>query len=282
MYRLSVPLALILLLFLPIHSSAAEGVLLGDLTWPEAEKAFATRPVVIIPFGAGFKEHGPHIPMNADAVVMQYLVDQAIEHKNVLVAPPILHGWLPAFRDYPGSEVADATVFINYMTSISEALIRSGAQRILYLNLSIGKASGLPLGIVAREMRVQHGVPTLLVNWEDMETDEFAEFTEQAAGGHGDEIETSINLFLQGDKVQMNKAIKDERLDTLKDYPGYRPGLFSRNPDDPMYSETGIFGDATKATVEKGERALGIMTQQLFLAIDGFSREPFIKVTDNQ
>ncbi len=277
MYRLSISLVLILLVFIPTSLQAAEGALLGDLTWPEAQRELTTRPVVIIPFAAGFKEHGPHIPMNADAVVMQYLLDQSVAHKNVLVAPPVLHGWLPAFRDYPGSEVTDATIFIDYMTSISEALVRSGAQRILYLNLSIGKASGLPLGIVAREIRVQHEVPTLLINWEDMETEAFAEFTEQAAGGHSDEIETSINLFLQGDKVQMDKAIKDERLDTLKDYPGYRPGLFSRNPGDPAYSETGIFGDATKATAEKGEQALGIMVQQLFLAIDGFSQEPLIQ-----
>ncbi len=259
---------------------AAQGAYLGELTWPEAEQQLATTPVVIIPFGAGFKEHGPHIPMNADAVVMEYLVKQAVEHKQVLAAPPVLHGWLPAFRDYPGSEVADATAFISYMTSISEALVRSGAQRLLYLNLSIGKASGLPLGIVAREIRVQHGVPTLLLNWEDMETDEIAEFTEQAAGGHGDEIETSINLFLQGDKVQMDKAVKDERLDTLKDYPGYRPGLFARNPGDPAYSDTGIFGDATKATAEKGRRAMEIMQQQLFRAIDGFSQEPLVEQTE--
>lgn len=264
---------LALLLLLPISTLAAEGAYLGDLTWPEAEQRFASTPVVIIPFGAGFKEHGPHIPMNADAVVMEYLVAQAVEHKNVLAAPPVLHGWLPAFRDYPGSEIADATVFINYMTEVSEALIRSGAQRILYLNLSIGKASGLPIGIVAREMRVQHGVPTLLINWEDMETEEFAEFTEQAAGGHGDEIETSINLFLQGEKVQMDKAVKDERLESLKDYPGYQPGLFSRDPDDPAYSKTGIFGNATKATKDKGRRAMEIMKQQLFLAIDSFSYE---------
>lgn len=255
---------------------AVEGNYLGDLTWPEAEQSLANTPIVIIPFGAGAKEHGPHIPLNADAVVMQYLTDQAVVHKNVLVAPPVLYGWLPAFRDFPGTEIADATVFINYMTAISESLIRSGATRLFYLNLSIGRASGLPLAIVAREMRVQHGVPTLLLNWEDMETEVFASFTEQAAGGHADEIETSINLYLQGNKVQMDKAVKDERLHTLKDYPGYRPGLFSRNTNDPTYSQTGQFGDASKATAEKGKQAIDIMTQQFFKALDGFAKEPLV------
>ena len=261
-------------LCLTINVSSYAGDYLGDLTWPEAEQRFQQAPLVVIPFGAGFKEHGPHIPMNADAVVMQYLTDRAVEEKDILVAPPVLHGWLPAFRDFPGSEVSEASVFINYMQAISESLVRSGAKRILFLNLSIGRAGGLPISIVARELRVEHQIPTLVLNWEDMETEATMQLAEQNAGGHADEIETSINLFLQGDKIQMEKAVSDERLSNLKNYPGYRPGLFSRDIKDPAFSTTGQFGNATLATKEKGEQALQIMTEQFFKAIDGFSLEP--------
>lgn len=267
---------IVIVMTLLVNHFCMAGEYLGNLTWPEAEQQLTRTPVVVIPFGAGFKEHGPHIPMNADAVVMQYLTDRAIAEKNVLVAPPVLHGWLPAFRDFPGSEVSDATVFIDYMTAVSESLIRSGSRRLLFLNLSISRASGLPISIVAREMRVRHQVPTLVLNWEDMETEVTEQLAEQNAGGHADEIETSINLYLQGDKVQMDKAISDERLELLKDYPGYRPGLLSRDPNDPAYSRTGQFGNATLATKEKGKQALDIMTEQLFKAIDGFSVEPLI------
>jgi creatinine amidohydrolase/Fe(II)-dependent formamide hydrolase-like protein len=41
--------------------------------------------VVVIPFGAGAKEHGPHLPMNADAVVMEYLSRQAVDSIDVIV-----------------------------------------------------------------------------------------------------------------------------------------------------------------------------------------------------
>ena len=74
--------------------------------------------------------------------------------------------------------------------------------------------------------------------------------------------------------MQLDKAVTDERLGSLKNYPGYRPGLFARDPNDPAYSETGLFGDPTKATAEKGKRAVDIMTRRFFEALDGFGQEP--------
>ena len=48
---------------------AVAGDWLGDLTWPEAARR-VPESTVIIPFGAGAKEHGPHLPMNTDQVVL--------------------------------------------------------------------------------------------------------------------------------------------------------------------------------------------------------------------
>ena len=89
------------------------GRYLGQLTWPEAAEALEEMPIVVLPFAAGAKEHGPHLAMNADQVVMEYLLDAVVETMEVLVAPPILHGWFPAFRDFPGPDVADPAVFQN-------------------------------------------------------------------------------------------------------------------------------------------------------------------------
>ena len=104
-------------------------------------------PVVIVPFGAGAKEHGPHLPMNADAVVMDYLVRQAVETRDVIAAPPVLYGWFPAFRDFPGTEIRDPDVFERYVREAALSLVRSGAQRLLFLNTGIDKATGLPISI---------------------------------------------------------------------------------------------------------------------------------------
>ncbi len=253
------------------------GVYLGDLAWPAAEDRLRYAPIVVVPFGAGAKEHGPHLPMNADRVVLEYLLERAVESRDVVVAPPILHGWLPAFRGFPGTEITDAAVFERYVREVSLSLINSGAQRLVYLNTGIAKASGLPISIAAREIRVETGVPTLVVSWDDLETEETERLQSQRAGGHGDEIETSINLYLQPDLVDMSLAVTDYGNRRPQDYGGYAPGWFARDADDPAYSATGIYGDATLASAEKGRQALDIMTGEWLRALDGFARVPLAR-----
>ncbi len=265
--------------FLFYKSVAAQnpGAFLGELSWPEAEARFKTAPLVILPFGAGAKEHGPHLPMNADAKVMEYLCQRAVAALPVIVAPPILHGWFPAFREFPGTEVAKAEVFQSYVYEVTMSLIRQGAKRIVFLNTGISRATGLPLSIVAREIRVQTGTPALVISWDDLETPAIDSLQEQKAGGHADEIETSINLYLQPELVHMEKAAVDYGTSGRKNYPGYEPGLFSRNHHDPEFSQTGLFGDPTKATAEKGRQALAILTRQWLRALRGFANAPLRK-----
>ncbi len=253
---------------------AQKGAYLGHLSWMKAEARFKTTPIVIIPFGAGSKEHGPHLPMNADRVVMEYLLDKAVDAENVIITPPVLHGWFPAFRQFPGTEVRDSDVFRLYVQQIAESLARQGAQRIVFLNMGIFRATGLPLSIAAREVRVETGVPTLVVNWDDLETEEAAALFEQKSGGHADEVETSINLYLQPEKVDMSLAIKDYREHLKRDYGGYRPGLFARDKSDPAYSESGLSGDPTLATAEKGKKVLDVMTKEWLNILQGFATSP--------
>jgi len=260
-----------------IHGSAwaqNPGAFLGDLSWPEAEAHLREAPLVVLPFGAGAKEHGPHLPMNADAKVMEYLCQQAVKSLPVIVAPPILHGWFPAFREFPGTEAADNHVFQKYVYEVAMSLVRHGAQRIVFLNTGVSRATGLPLSIVAREIRVQTGTPALVLSWDDLETPAIDSLAEQKAGGHADEIETSISLHLQPQLVHMEKAVVDYGTSGRKNYPGYEPGLFSRNPNDPEFSKTGLFGDPTRATAEKGKKALEILTRQWLKALQGFSQSP--------
>jgi creatinine amidohydrolase len=254
--------------------AATPGAWLGELSWPEAEQRLKTTPVVVLPFGPAAKAHGPHLPLNADAKVMDYLCARAVEAQDVVVAPPIVHGWFPAFRQLPGTEVRDPTVFLRYVDEVARSLLKGGARRLVILNTSISKAGGLPLAIVARDLREETGTPTLVVSWDDLENDEYRALQTQAQGTHAEEIETSIHLFLQPALVHMERAVTDYGRDRPKDYPGYRPGLFSRDPTDPAYTETGIFGDPRRGTADKGRRALAVLTTQWLKALAGFSLEP--------
>lgn len=257
-----------------LAGAAVPGAYLGELAWPEAEARLRAAPLVVLPFAPAAKEHGPHLPLNADAKVAEYLCARAVEALPVVVAPPIHHGWLPAFRAFPGTEVADPAVFIAYVRAVADSLVRSGARRIVFLNTSISRAGGLPLAVVARDLRADGGVPTLVVSWDDLETDASRALETQERGGHADESETSIHLFLQPGLVRMDRAVTDYGRERAKDYPGYEPGLYSRDPGDPAYSETGLTGDPKRASPQKGQRALELLNEQWLKALRGFSESP--------
>ena len=249
---------------LALSGIALAGAWLGDLTWEEAADALPST-LVIVPFAAGAKEHGPHLPLRTDELVLNHLLNAVIDGREVLVAPPILHGWFPAFRDYPGTEVADPAIFQNYVRAICESLVRHGAQRLVILNMGITRASGLPLAIVARDLRADHGVAMLVLSWDDLEDADSEQLYEQLRGGHADEGETSIVLNLRPDLVQMERAVTDYRR-APDEQIGYVPGHFDRE------TEAGLFGDPTLADEEKGAQLLAIMTRNLLRAIDQFSK----------
>jgi len=250
------------------------GAYLGDLSWPEAEARLREAPLVIVPFGAGAKEHGPHLPLSTDRIMLEHLMQAAVDSLPVLVAPPILHGWFPAFREFPGTEIADADLFSRYVQEVAHSLVRHGARRVVFLNTGISRSTGLPIALAAREVHQREGVPTLVVSWDDLETPELEALAEQRAGGHADELETSVVLYLRPELVHMELAPTDYCQPAGEAGPGYRPGGFSRTPGTPEYSETGIFGDARLATVAKGEQVVEVMTREWLRALRAFATTP--------
>ncbi len=250
------------------------GAWLGDLTWPQAQERLREAPLVIVPFGAGAKEHGPHLPLNSDWRVAEYLCDRAVEALPVVVAPPIQHGWFPAFRDFPGTEVADVQVFQDYVHEVARSLVRHGARRVVFLNTGIAQATGLPISIAARELRVEDGVPVLVVSWGDLEDHRSEALLEQEGGGHADEGETSIHLFLQPERIVTPLPGPAPERSAGPGGPGYRPGLLSRDEGEPGYVPQGYLGNPSLATAEKGRRLLEIMTERWLEALTAFGEAP--------
>ena len=65
------------------------GVWLGDLTWPEAKSRFDAGAVVVVPIGAGSKEHGHHLPLYTDSLLLGEIVSrvETTITDDVLVKP---------------------------------------------------------------------------------------------------------------------------------------------------------------------------------------------------
>ena len=62
---------------------------LSDLTWLQAKQKLNADTLVLIPLGAAAKEHGPHLRLDNDCVLADYLTARVEEQADVVVAPTL-------------------------------------------------------------------------------------------------------------------------------------------------------------------------------------------------
>src|SRR5580765_1086908 len=65
------------------------GIRLADITWQQASEVLRPETVVVIPLGAGSKEHGLHLKLGNDAIVSDYLTSRVLDASDVVVAPSL-------------------------------------------------------------------------------------------------------------------------------------------------------------------------------------------------
>ena len=81
-----------------------KGIRLADITWQQATDVLRTETVVVIPLGAGSKEHGAALEArNLTPSSPTYLTRRVLESSDVVVAPTLPYHFFPAFTEYPGS-----------------------------------------------------------------------------------------------------------------------------------------------------------------------------------
>jgi creatinine amidohydrolase len=216
---------------------------LENLTWVQAEKVLKEYDVVLIALGARTKEHGPHLPLKTDYIMAEYLKSRVAEEVPVAVLPTIQYGYYPSFLEYPGSVSIQAETFKNVVEDICRSMSGYGARKFYVLNTGISTL--IPLEEAAEELK-QGGIVLRYLNLLDVDKLLPEGLLKQEGGSHADEAETSMMLYIAPETVDMSKAAKD-----YDSRPG-RKGL-TRNPQGSgTFSPTGIWGDPTLATREKG------------------------------
>ena len=250
-------LALYALLLASAHAEP-RGILLEDLTWIEAEKVLRPETVVVIPIGAESKEHGPHLKLNNDWLMAEYLKQRVLERADVVVAPTVNYHFYPAFGEYPGSTTLRLETARDLMVDICRSLARFGPRKFYALNTGVSTVRALTPAV---EILAAEGITLRFTNILTIAGAVEKEVKQEEGGTHADEIETSMMLYIAPKTVDMKKAVKD-----------YHPGQggLTRNPNGPgTYSASGVFGDATLATRAKGEKLVRAMTAGILSEIEG-------------
>jgi creatinine amidohydrolase len=231
------------------------GVKLECLNWVEAERFIATRPVVVVPLGAAAKEHGPHLPLNNDAIIANWLADQVALQRPVLVAPLINASFYPAFVDYPGSISLRMETARDLILDSCNSLARFGLTHFYVLNTGLSTLRPLAAasalfdsGIVFDYLQLDAVLQTLP-----------ADLLQQAYGSHADEKETSLMLHIAAAVVNMSRAVDDG---------AEGEGRLTRQRGEGLWSPSGVYGQATLANADKGRIIARHLLQHCLQGID--------------
>ena len=216
------------------------GVKLELLNWIEAEHWFADNPVVVIPLGAAAKEHGPHLPLNNDALIAGWLADEIMQRLSVVVAPLINTSFYPAFVDYPGSISLRPETARDLILDTCNSLAGFGLTRFYVLNT--GLSTLRPLAEVRQSLDA--AIRFAYLNLDTALQTLPADLLQQQYGSHADEHETSLMLHIAPQVVDMSRAVDDG---------AEGEGRLTRTRGRGTWSASGVFGQATLASAEKGK-----------------------------
>jgi creatinine amidohydrolase len=249
------------------QSVGRPGIVLADLTWMEAERRLDSSTVIVIPLGAESKEHGPQLRLKNDYLEARYYAARVVAAAPIVLAPTINYSFYPAFVEYPGSTTLRFETARDMVIDICRSLARFGPRRFYILNTGV---STLRILGPARDSLAASGIVMRFTHGGRRADSVEKALSRQEGGTHADEMETSMLLYMYPQFVDMAKAAKD-----------YHPGAGGLTRDSLVavregmtFSRTGIFGDATLATREKGRRFVEAQVLDLLEEIEALRRTP--------
>jgi creatinine amidohydrolase len=231
-----------------------------DHTWPEIGEAAGLNKVVLLPVGS-VEDHGYHLPLDMDHQVEKICLEAARRRPDLLlVAPLIPYGFNLHHLDWPGTVHVASDHFIGYCADVCKSFAHHGFKKILIVN---GHGSNMPnLDLVARKVVLETDAHCAAVMWTNLCTELFGRIRETPWPGsaHADEIETSLYLHLDESRVQMDKAVRE----IPESYAGSKYFYLDLERGAPVlfmdwwtrFNKSGVVGDATVATKEKGRQLM--------------------------
>jgi len=233
------------------------------------------RTVAVLPLGAT-EQHGPHLPLSVDTVLVDGVVDAALGHlavtDPVLVLPTQTLGLSTEHTAFAGTLHVSPQTLIQLWCDIGASVARAGVKKLLLFNAHGGNV-GL-MDVVARELRAQHGLIVYSSSWYNLPLgpDVMGQFPadEHRFGIHAGDIETSMMLALLPASVNMAEAqnFASTSQDRAKQYAVLGNGTSAKlgwHMQD--YNPQGAAGNAAAATTVKGEVLVHRAGEQLALLL---------------
>lgn len=233
--------------------------------------------VAVLPVGA-IEQHGPHLPVSVDRDLVEAVLDRALPllspNQNLLILPMLAISKSGEHGRHPGTLSLSADTLLATLRDIGASVARAGVQRLVFLNGHGGNTAALD--IAARDLRIEHNMIVATCTWFGFAEWEGVVPSEALSYDlHAGDSETSPMLAIKPNLVDMSLA--ENFMPAMQDWEksnrfigltgqAARPGwiIDDLNPK-------GACGDASAATVEKGEKLLTTAARHFVEFLSEFS-----------
>ena len=231
----------------PVHETQKSRCLWFDeLSTKEAAQAAEDSAVVIFPVGS-VEEHGDHLPLCTDSIQPEYIALEVAKKTGCLVAPPFRYGICNATRNFPGTLTIEFETLYRVVHDVLSELVRNGFCRIIILSGHAGNSHMVALRLAAQDIVVKNDESKGKVRIMVLSDFDFAEeLTPKYAGtddGHAGTLETSRGMAIKPELIKAEG----------KAYIWHMP-RFEVVAHPELYFPSGVNGDPTAASAEKGQK----------------------------
>lgn len=224
------------------------------MTRDEVQRRVQENPVAILPLGAT-EQHGHHLPIGVDVYLAEGLARRVAGKMNALLLPSLPFGYSWVWRDIPGTVSLEQHRVEEIIKDVAKSVRRYGIKKLVLINGH--DANNASMKYATRELMDELDLEIVYLFYPGMEQIHETLCESETWHGmiHACEFETSLMLALKPELVNMEKAVAE--------YPT-KPPLYGKSTISlGELSKSGVYGDATKATKEKGEKLLRYFEQEI-------------------
>jgi creatinine amidohydrolase/Fe(II)-dependent formamide hydrolase-like protein len=239
----------------------------GELCWPDAAARLDIVDTALLPVGA-IEQHGPHLPLDTDAFDAEYLARRVADGCSVpkpLVLPLIAYGVSYHHEAFKGTISINNDTLANLVYDVGISVARNGIKKLVIINGHGGNAPSLNFAAqrINQEARIFVCVDTGETS--DVDVDNLIETPNDV---HAGEIETSTSLAIRPRLVRKDRLQMEVPQFTSRylDFTSKRGVSWYAHTH--KISASGVMGDPTLATAEKGEKMWAVMIANLVGFVD--------------
>ncbi len=261
-----------------------------DLTWDEVNQAVENKLIPVLPVGT-IEQHGPHLPIKMDRwTATEISKEECKRHPSrLLFMPEIPYGYTTHVMDFPGSVTIHHETFIRYVVDVLKSVAYHGFKKIIVIN---GHGSNMPpLDLAIRRVNMETSSEVSLTAWWNLTAvnpDFMSKWRESKYPGgcaHAGEAETSLALHLDENIVNMENAKSEKGLNKYNSsyqwIDLWAAGPVNTTSWTSTFTDSGICGEADKATKEKGKMIFEEAVKNLIGWADEFFANPKPKRIDH-